>query len=257
MKKMKVIFCWLTIVAYLVFIPGFMWDKYRDTVCGEIDVRISGEPDRSFLQPEDILEIVHKRNGKLLGYPLSSINTKDIEESVNNKLFVKNADIYRTTGGRLVVGVEQRIPLLRVIISGGEDFYIDTDGVILPVSDRYSSHVLVAGGNISRPGNISEGNIIFNGNSGVLEDLFILASYIRNDPFWNSQIVQVYARPDNEYELIPRVGAHIIKFGDISGYEKKFRKLKALYEYGLPHKGWNSYEIINLKYENQVICTRR
>ncbi len=36
----------------------------------------------------------------------------------------------------------------------------------------------------------------------------------------------------------------------------KFRKLKILYNEGLKYEGWNNYEKINLKYKNQVICTK-
>jgi cell division protein FtsQ len=57
--------------------------------------------------------------------------------------------------------------------------------------------------------------------------------------------------------LIPRVGAHIIKFGKFDHHLIKFRKLKAFYTEGLNHIGWNDYEIINLKYANQIICKKK
>lgn len=264
MKKFSVIFGWLAIIAYLLLVPGFMWERYREVICEEVDVRISGNPGTSFVNQDEILEIVRNGNGKLLGYPLLSINTRVIEEEVNIQPFVKNTDIFRTAGGRLVVGVEQRVPVLRIVDKYGEDYYIDSEGVILPVSSRYTSHVLVAGGNIPRIPEIRSGFSVTdseddnnNGNHSILKDLFILAGYIESDSFWRSQIVQLYVVNGNEFELIPRVGAHIIKFGDISGYELKFRRLRALYEYGMPHKGWNNYDVINIKYANQVICTRR
>jgi cell division protein FtsQ len=67
----------------------------------------------------------------------------------------------------------------------------------------------------------------------------------------------MYIHKDHEIELIPRVGAHIIHFGDISDYKYKFFKLKAIYEKGFNALGWNKYEHINLKFSNQVICTKR
>ncbi len=264
MKKFRIISGWLAIMAYLLFVPGFMWESYREVICEEVDVRISGDPGGSFVNQDEIMEIVRNGNGKLLGYPLFSINTREIEEKVNLQPFVKNTNIFRAAGGRLIVGVEQRVPVLRIIDKNREDYYIDREGIVLPVSYSYTSHILVASGNIPRIPDIRTGLSVIereddsnNGNHNVLNDLFILASYIGNDSFWRSQIVQLYVVDENEFELIPRVGAHIIKFGGISDYELKFRKLRALYEYGLPHKGWNNYEVINIKYSNQVICTRR
>jgi cell division protein FtsQ len=85
----------------------------------------------------------------------------------------------------------------------------------------------------------------------------LFSKFISNDDLWNAQFVQLYLNRENEYELIPRVGAHIILLGDMENFSYKLRKLKALYLKGLNKKGWNNYEQINLKYSNQVVCTKR
>ena len=84
-----------------------------------------------------------------------------------------------------------------------------------------------------------------------------MARFINDHPFWKSQIEQVYVNNKGEYELIPRVGGHLIKLGSHSGYQKKLRNLKAFYLKGLNNVGWNQYLEINLKYDNQIICTKR
>jgi cell division protein FtsQ len=92
---------------------------------------------------------------------------------------------------------------------------------------------------------------------GVMGPLLEMADLIQSDPFWDSQIVQVYVNGKGEYELIPRVGSHIILLGTGEQIETKFFKLRTLYEEGFSRQGWNQYEIINLKYDKQVICTKR
>jgi len=87
-------------------------------------------------------------------------------------------------------------------------------------------------------------------------DIYKIAKFIHNDEFWNSQIEQIYIK-NNEYELIPRVGSQIILFGGVEDFNKKFVKLKALYKQGFSQVGWNKYKIINLKYSNQIICTKK
>jgi cell division protein FtsQ len=91
----------------------------------------------------------------------------------------------------------------------------------------------------------------------IMNDIIALANYITGDPFWNAQIVQVYVNRKMEFELVPRVGAQIILFGDGNRLEQKFFKLGTLYREGFRQKGWNHYEFINLKYNHQVICTKR
>jgi cell division protein FtsQ len=88
-------------------------------------------------------------------------------------------------------------------------------------------------------------------------EIYELAKFIHNDPFWESQIEQIYRNDKGEYELIPRVGGHLILFGDYENYREKFRNLRAFYRKGLNNVGWNQYLKINLKYDNQIICTKR
>ena len=90
-----------------------------------------------------------------------------------------------------------------------------------------------------------------------LSELYSFARYVSAHPFWSNQIVQIYRNRMGEYELIPRVGAHQILLGSMENYEIKLRNLEALYKQGLGRYGWNTYNKINLKYSNQVICTKR
>jgi cell division protein FtsQ len=57
--------------------------------------------------------------------------------------------------------------------------------------------------------------------------------------------------------LIPRVGYQQIVFGKPVNVEDKFRKLKLFYEKGISDKGWNNYSYINLKFKNQIVCTKK
>ena len=68
---------------------------------------------------------------------------------------------------------------------------------------------------------------------------------------------QIFVHPDNEVELIPRVGNHRIMLGTFEGFEEKLDKLQLFYEQAIPKVGWEKYSIINLKYKNQIVCTKK
>jgi len=53
------------------------------------------------------------------------------------------------------------------------------------------------------------------------------------------------------------VGAHQILLVGMDNWKEKMKNLELLYRQGLSRYGWNTYEKINLKYSNQVICTKR
>ncbi|MCC7233328.1 MAG: cell division protein FtsQ, partial [Bacteroidia bacterium] len=90
-----------------------------------------------------------------------------------------------------------------------------------------------------------------------LERVFRVADFLQNHPFWEAQIEQIYVNEKGELELIPRVGSHSVLIGEGKDLEKKFENLFLFYKEGLNKTGWNQYSIINLKYENQVVCTKK
>ena len=69
---------------------------------------------------------------------------------------------------------------------------------------------------------------------------------------------QINVTNEKELELYLAVGNHKIIFGDAIDIEEKFKKLKIFYTDGLNKTdGWNKYSVINVKYKNQVVCTKK
>ncbi len=100
-----------------------------------------------------------------------------------------------------------------------------------------------------------------------LSKLANFVGFIRRDDFWASQIVQiniagdVAARADDwrepQIELIPRAGDHIVLLGELDGTERqRLENLRLFYAEGLWHEGWEKYGYINIKYGNQIVCTK-
>ena len=138
---------------------------------------------------------------------------------------------------------------------------MDNEGYLFTPRGAFIPHIIIANGyftegnELRKVKNITELKDKEKYSEWI--DLIALVNFIGNDEFWRSQLVQVYYNSSREFELIPRVGAHQILFGNTDNLELKFRNLRTLYNEGLAYEGWNKYEIINLKYNNQVICTKR
>ncbi len=263
MQKIKKIATWSISLLLLVLTFSFTESMYFKHTCKAIEVVLTDSADNYFIQKQDIINLVSP-SGKTDGYVLHQLNIAELEHKIEKYPSVKNVDVYKTIDGKLRIELEQRKPLIRVITSKGQNYYIDTEGAIMPLSEKYSSRVLVVNGNIrlnfklENSFNILEQKDVNQKHKlKILVDLFELANFIARNQFWNAQIEQIYVNKQNELELIPRVGSHIIFFGDASNYEIKFRNLSALYEKGLSRIGWNKYKYINLKYINQVVCTKK
>ena len=163
------------------------------------------------------------------------------------------------------VEVVQRTPVLRVINKDGESYYIDSQARLMPLNENYTARVLVATGEIFEPySRRNQFTVDQIGSSrlfsevSVLDDLLKVTRYINRDSSLTSLIHQVYVNKERELELFPAVGNHRIIFGDANNIAEKFNKLKLFYTQGLNKTDtWNKYATINIKFKNQVVCTKK
>ncbi len=262
-KKGFKIVLWVFIVAGIIALGGFINIEKGKTVCKKFEVNINYDGSDPLITVDDIKEKVYKSYDSLVGKRIKDINLEKLEKIVNEIKYVAKGDVYTTLRGNLEITVTQRKPVVRIINRKNQSFYIDREGVPFPLGEEYSSRVLVASGNIKEPLNdttklygyedFTELNIE---NPPVLQKVYLLATYINSNDFLKAQIEQIYVNKNTEFELVPKVGRHIIVFGDIDNMEKKFDKLIVFYKEGLNKTGWDKYKIINLKYENQVVCSK-
>lgn len=260
MKRMVNILLGLLIITYLLLVLGFVRDAHDGVRCNGIDVFILDSLEHSFINESDVRNLIRLEHPKIAGVPLSDLDAAKMEESLMLAPVIKSAQVYKTVDGRLVIEVNQRTPVIRVEDRDHRHYFLDREGNVIPAAAGYAPHILLVNGEIDgafrKQKNVLDGGFDSERDS-IMTDILALARYITGDPFWNAQIVQIFVNRKKEFELVPRVGAQIILFGDGSRMDQKFFKLGTLYREGFRQKGWNHYEIINLKYNHQVICTKR
>lgn len=262
LKNIGRITAWTLSVAGLIVCLAFSGVETEKIKCSDISITIDHNSGNNFITDADVMTMLLTKGDSLLGSPLISIPIAKYERMITGHPSVKKAEVFTQLNGTLSVTVEQRMPVMRVITKNNESFYLDETGSVMPLSENYTALVPIANGNIEdalfRIQNTSFAEPSDSlANSTMLDDLFKLAMYIRQDEFWNSQIQQFNINTDNEIVMIPRVGRHHIILGDVSDLESRFNKLWIFYQKGLNHTGWDQYSTINLKYKDQVICTKR
>lgn len=238
------------LAAWFVVILGFVSGEADQVLCMRIDVVLSDTVNSRFVTDPDIRTLFRSQGLQLQGYPMKEINTRELERLLEKNAYIRGAEVSTDVSGRMEIRLEQRIPLVRIMPDGKAGFYLDNEGEVLPLSDQFVPHIFLVSGNIKD----ADGST---GASTQLDEIHRFCIYVTEHPFWSEQIVQLYVNHRGEYELIPRVGAHQILMGSMEQWDKKLRNLELLYQQGLSAYGWNSYRTINLKYTNQVICTKR
>ncbi|MEJ5265122.1 MAG: hypothetical protein WHT29_07385 [Bacteroidales bacterium] len=261
MRNWLYILLGFVIVALATVLLSFTAKQQQKTICQEVEVRILNSKYNKFLEPRDITNHIENYGIKTKGEPLENINTYLIENVLHHSPVIRNVAAYTNIKGQLIIEVEQRIPIVRIIDKSLQQYFIDEEGVVLPDRIKQIAHVLVANGNIPAI-SVQAGKKIFQPASdslqknSVLQNIFLVAGFIAKDDFWKAQIEQIYVNDKNDMLLVPRVGDHVIVFGDASDLKEKFVKLKSMY-YAFNQIGWNQYKILNLKYKNQIVCTKR
>jgi cell division protein FtsQ len=243
MKKIIFIILSTLLVAYIaVAIFFFPRQKKADTVCKEVEIVIKDSLNRRFLNEAYIITYLKNRKVFPLNKEIKNINTDSIEKVLIKNEIIEKAEVVQTISGKIKIVISQKMPILRVFTKDG-NYYVDGSGKTMPANLEQAIYVPVATGNIEK--------------SFAVSQLYKFAVFLQNDDFWNDQIEQIYVRAENEVEIVPRIGDQTIILGSLENFEQKLQKLRLFYEQVIPKMGWEKYSVINLKYRNQIVCTKK
>lgn len=264
-RKILIIVLWIIGLSGLFASLAFATGKEKNVVAENLYVSVNNTEVNSFIDEEDVKEFFKDRNDSILHATLKNIDVNGLEKALNSHPAVENADIAVDVNGDVNIDVTQRTPLVRVMNMDGESYYIDDKSKLMPLSDKYTARVLIATGYIMEPfasryqfpvTTIAKHEVF--SKVSVLDDIYNISEYITKDSVLASLIHQINVTSDKELELYPAIGNHKIIFGEAKDFEEKFEKLKMFYTEGLNKTdGWNKYSIINIKYKNQVVCTKK
>jgi cell division protein FtsQ len=239
-KKLVIYPIFVSLLIVLSVLYGFTKNRNLNRKIHGLTVEFE-EGDNSFLTHETVNKLLIQSQVTVKNQPKRIIDLHHLEEKVLSNPFVDKAKVFVTPGGLIKTHISQKEPIARVV-SGKEAYYIDDKGFVIPLSENYSARVpLVLGENIAA-------------NTKEITELLL---FIAQDEFLKKEITGIRRLSSNEYILYVRSGDYTIHFGEYKNVVIKFKKLKAFYNKSLKDKTINSYKVINLKYHNQVVCTKQ
>jgi cell division protein FtsQ len=246
-------------VSGVIWILRFAHRQHAERICDQVRIIIDSNNGEIFITEHEI-------KNKLLASKLhpegkiADLNTHAIEHFLLQNSAIQAVNVFTQISGEVDIKVLQRQPIVRIENAQRQQFYIGSDGHLMATNPNHTARLIVANGTIlesfSPNKNIlkSEKNAEF--STPILNKIYQLVTYIRNDNFLNTFIDQIYVNSKHEFELVPKVGNQIILLGDAENFEDQFKRLHQFYHYGIKKVDKNTYRIINLKYNNQVIGTR-
>ena len=226
------------LAGYLIYALVHFNRQEQAMECTGLDIVINDEQCTDFINENEIRELLVSKKLFPEGKLLEEVDLTSMEKELTGSPYIDEALCFKTAEGRIVIRVTPRVPVLHVLNSDGEDFYIDNRGGIMP-RGYHTIDLLVMTGNVPKK------------TAGPL--YAELGKRLGSDAYWNQQIQEIHIRPDGEIEFTPIVGDFIVVLGDTSNLDDKLQRLRTFYTEGLDKAGWNRYKIINLKFDGQVI----
>ena len=232
------------------FLIAFGERKQGGSVCTNIIVEIDNINENHFLDDADVMQLLDNSGIPIKGTGIDRIKLKQIEAKLKLDKHIQDAQLYGDLKGNLIVKVELRRPIARIVQSDAADAYIAEDGVIMPVSEKYTSRVtLISGGLMKKLIESQDLNATEDGKQ-ILE----MIRFVNEEKFWKAQVAQMDIGGDARITIYPQITGQKVEFGKAINIEDKFNKLMIFYKKVLPQRGWTRYERVNLEYEGQVIA---
>lgn len=241
----------ITALLAVVFLLIAVSERKQGTIAVKnIVIKVENIEGNQFIDEGDVADLMQLGEENLKGASLEKLNMKELEKRIRMNRFVKDAQLYSDLKGNLVVKTKLRRPIARLVRNDGPDGYIAEDGTVMPVSDKFTTRVVLISGSYIR-GLLSLENL---NQTEETRNLMKMLEMIREDDFWRAQVAQLDIDSKGRVNILPQIGGQTIEFGVAENLETKFKKMRIFYKEILPQKGWNTYKRVNLEYEGQIIA---
>lgn len=175
--------------------------------------------------------------GNFTQYSRNQIDDKAIKDFILKNKFVQKVTVNLTITGQLRITVYQRQIIARYY-KGNKSYYLSMDKQVIDASKQ---------------NNVAKCPILI----GKMDNkqLYDIASQISNDDILRDNISSIIVK-GKQVQLTPSQGSYLILLGQQTTWPEQLEKLSALIKYVFIDKGWDDYQTIDLRYHNQVVCSK-
>lgn len=241
----KTILKWLLLTFLLAYVTSVtIWanSEARLHGCKGIVVEIESATAADTVTRHGVLEELSRYPRKIVGTPIETINTKDIVEYLSRLSNFEKVSCVFDTEGMLSVRIVPMIPAVRVF-DGNSSYYINKDGKRIESKANFFVDVPVMTGKFSR--------------GFTPKQVLPVVRFVEKDPVLSKVVAMIEARDADNIILVPRIHGHVVNFGDTTRLDEKRQALLTVYHKVIPYKGWEAYDTISVKFQGQVVATRR
>jgi cell division protein FtsQ len=250
-KKLVVVIAGaITLILVLFFTFRKKKSEVKDVV---VDIQHLSDGQNDLIKEKDVRQIINRSfDEKVENEKLGNVDVARIEQVLEQDPFIENAESFVDAAGNLNLKIFQREPILRVIDDNNLNYYLDKNGVKMPLSKYFSARVPIVTGAV--PPYVND---FLLRKKYVLKEVFNLVQQLNADAFFAPMIQQIVVDAAGEFTLIPILGDQKIRIGTLEDIDEKLERLKTFYKEAMPYEGWKKYRSISVKYKGQIVCKKK
>jgi len=229
----------ILILGVVVFLYSFSAKRNEGRLLKEPDVLFADS--ENYITKANVNKLLIQNYGSITGIAKVQLDLNKVEKSIDKNPMVDRAEVYATVDGKLKAIVTQKKPVAR-IFSGAKSFYLDYNGHEMPLSESETARVLLVSGSIDRVDK---------------SKLAALLDYIYDDSFLKKNITGMNITPAGTITMRSRSYDYEIVFGQPINIDRKFKNYKAFLQDAVKDTLIENYKTINLKFTQQVVCTKK
>ncbi|MEY4052399.1 MAG: hypothetical protein RIR64_1384 [Bacteroidota bacterium] len=242
---------WSIAGAALIVLFVVAWKAKEEKKCSSIQIELVGENTAAiFMDEKEILQIIHEQGVKE-GLAIGEVNLNKLEKYLETIRWVKHVELFLDNTQSLQVKIEQRLPIARIFTALGNSFYIDKEGLQLPLKQLTVLRLPVF---TNFPSDLEK---LSKPDSLLLNDILHFTKAVQNDSFFMAQTAQVNIAVNGDFELIPSVGDHLVLIGSVDNIEDKLNRLYTFYKKVWVQSGLNAYQVIDCRFDNQIVALKK
>ncbi|MBC3845192.1 hypothetical protein H8K90_02265 [Winogradskyella echinorum] len=239
---MRINYNYIKIIVLLIIVGGlFAFSNHRNNnrTVAEPNIEFIGE-NKLFITEATVSKLLIQNQQPVTEQPKEIIDLNELEIALNSNPMIKEAEVFMSVNGELSAEIEQKRPIARVHTNAS--YYIDDEGSFMPLSSNYSARVPLVTGNIKKD---------------KLETVYQFAKAVDEDEFLKKHVIEIRQNDDKTIDFKIRKSDFTVHLGTLKKLEKKINNFKAFYQKAIKDKILESYKIVNLKFDKQVICTKK
>jgi cell division protein FtsQ len=242
---------WSIAGAALIVLFVIAWKAKEEKIYNSIQIELVGENTAAlFMDEKEILQIIHEQGVKE-GQSIGELNLNTLEKYLETIRWVKHVELFLDNAQVLQVKIEQRIPIARIFTASGNSFYIDKEGLQLPLKQLTVLRLPVFTNFPTDQEKLSKPDSL------LLNDILHFTKAVQNDSFFMAQTAQVNIAVNGDFELVPSVGDHLVLIGSVENIEDKLNRLYTFYKKVWVQSGLNAYQVIDCRFDNQIVALKK